>query len=278
MYFKRLGICVPALALACGLAAVPAHAQNERARGCTNASLRGNFAFTARGTTLASLGLPAALTGAFASSGTATFDGAGHFSLTATSSFNGVVQGPATVTGSYSVNSDCSYTSQASNGATFRAVIADNGRQLLILQTNPGTIIAGVAEKQQQISIGDIIDDLRPVQCSAAGVAGTYGFIAEGFAGAPALPGAPFGPLAGVGVVTLNVDGTFMMTAQRSVNGAIDPQPLPLSGNISVSPDCTAKLTFDVGFHFDASIVSRSEMFFIETDPGTALIVKSERL
>jgi hypothetical protein len=278
MYFERLATCVSALALACGLMAVPVHAQNERARGCTNASLRGNFAFTARGTTLAALGLPPALTGAFSSSGTATFDGAGHFSLTATSSFNGNIQGPATVTGAYSVNSDCSYTSQASNGATFRAVIADNGRQLLILQTNPGTVIAGVAQKQQPISIGDIIDDLRPLQCSAAGIAGSYGFVAEGFAGAPALPGAPFGPLAGVGIVTLNADGTFMMMAQRSANGAIDPQPLPLSGKISVSSDCTAKLTFDVGFHFDASIVSRSEMVFIETDPGTALIVKSERL
>lgn len=278
MYFGRFGICLSVLTLACAIAAIPARAESENPHGCTNASVRGSFAFTARGTTVAALGLPAPLTGAFASSGDASFDGLGHFSLTATSSFNGVVQGPATVTGSYSVNADCSYTSQASNGATFRAVIVDDGRRILILQTNPGTVITGVAEKRQDVGLGDVADDSRPTQCSAAGIAGTYGFIADGFAGAPTLPGAPFAPLAGVGVVTLKPDGTFMMMAQRSVNGTIDPQPLPLSGKFSVARDCTAKLIFDIGFHFDANIVNRNETVFIETDPGTALIVKSKRL
>src|SRR5689334_11219349 len=90
--------------------AVTLEAKDHDRRGCDNSSLRGAFAFTAQGTTLAALGLPAALTGAFASGGSAEFDGAGHFTLTATSSFDGVVQGPATVTGTYSVNRDCSYT------------------------------------------------------------------------------------------------------------------------------------------------------------------------
>jgi hypothetical protein len=105
---------------------------------CTNESLVGEFGFTAHGTTLPALGLQAPLTGAFASSGSAIFDGSGHFTLTATSSFNGVIQGPATVTGTYTVNSDCSYTSKASNGVTFRAVIVNGGHELLILQTTPG--------------------------------------------------------------------------------------------------------------------------------------------
>jgi hypothetical protein len=95
---------------------------------------------------------------------------------------------------------------------------------ILILQTNPGTVITGVAEKRQQVGIGDPVDDLHPVQCSAAGIAGSYGFIADGFAGAPTLPGAPFAPLAGVGVVTLRADGTFIMKAQlqRSMASSIN--------------------------------------------------------
>jgi hypothetical protein len=107
----------------------------------------------------------------------------------------------------------------------------NDGRELRILQTNSGTVIAGTAEKQAA-AIGQAIDDLRRVQCTNAGVAGSYGFIAEGFAGSPTLPGAPFAPLAGVGVVTLKADDTFMMMAQRSVNGAIDPQAPPVGKDL----------------------------------------------
>lgn len=273
MYLRRGVLVLSAVAFSiCG------RAQVDRRAGCTNASLRGDFAYTAHGTTLATLGLPAPLTGPFVSSGSAMFDGAGHFSLTADLSFNGIVQGPITVTGTYSVNSDCSYTSQASNGATFRAVITSDGRELLILQTNTGTVITGTAIRRDHGFSLEELERARPLQCDNAGVAGSYGFLADGFAGAPTLPGAPFAPLAGVGTVTLREDGSFMMVAQRSVNGMLDPQPLPLTGKYSVFPDCSAKLTFDAGFHFDATIVSSQEMLFMETDPGTALTVRSRRL
>jgi hypothetical protein len=246
---------------------------------CTDESLQGKFGFTAHGMTLPALGLQAPLTGAFASSGLADFDGLGHFTLTATSSFNGVIQGPATVTGTYAVNSDCSYTSKASNGVTFRAVIVNNGRELLILQTTPGVVIAGLAKKVggQNNEEYETIREGRKA-CSAAGFAGNYGFLADGFAGAPTLPNTPFGALAGVGVITVKPDGTFTMMAQRSVGGVLDPAPLPLTGSYTVSSNCTAELTFDVGFHFTATVINDSEAIFIEKDPGTVLTVISKRL
>ena len=244
---------------------------------CTNATLHGSFAFTAEGTTLAGLGLPMPLTGAFASSGSAEFDGSGHFELTAISSFAGVVQGPATVTGTYSVNTDCSYSSQATNGASFRAVIVDHGREILILQANYGVVIAGTAKATARRD-----PDESPRQehsaCDNKSFAGSYGFLAQGFAGAPTLPGAPFAPLAGVGIVDVSPDGTFTMTAQRSVDGLIDPSPLSLKGTYQFTSGCTVNLIFDVGFHFTAQIVDRDETVFIETDPGTALIVRSKRI
>ena len=46
--------------LACGLTL---QAKDHDNRNCDNTSLRGEFAFTAQGTTLAAVGLPAALTG-----------------------------------------------------------------------------------------------------------------------------------------------------------------------------------------------------------------------
>lgn len=150
MLIREIGIRVCALVFASAVIS-PAYADSERTPACSNATLHGEFGFTARGTTFTALGLPSPLTGAFASSGTAQFDGNGHFTLTANSSFNGFVQGPATVTGTYKVNPDCSYTSEASNGATFRAVIVGNGREILILQTNSGTAITGIAERARSI-------------------------------------------------------------------------------------------------------------------------------
>jgi hypothetical protein len=114
--------------------------------------------------------------------------------------------------------------------------------------------------------------------CSARSFAGDYGFLADGFAGAPTLPNAPFGPLAGVGIIHVRADGTFMMMAQRSVGGVLDPAPLPLAGSYAISSDCTAEFTFDVGFHFTATSINSSESVFIETDPGTALTVIAKRL
>ena len=257
-----------------------AHAEETETHPCSNDTLRGDFAYSAHGTTMAGSGLPAPLTGAFASGGTASFDGVGHFSLTATSSFQGVIQGPATVTGTYSVNSDCSYTSTASNGVKFQAVIVDHGQSIYILQVTPGTIITGIARKRTTDPNDHRLrdSDHENPSCSAASFSGNYGFIADGSAGAPTLPGAKFGPLAGVGLVDVKRDGTFTMMARRSVGGTIDPAVLPLTGTYKLGPSCTAELSFDVGFHFAASIVSEDEVSFIETDPGTALTVIAKRL
>jgi hypothetical protein len=104
------------------------NARKTSPKRCSNRTLRGDYGYTASGFTTAASPVPAPLQGAFASSGLATFDGQGGFKLTATSSFNGVIQGPVTVHGTYSVSDDCTYTSQADNGATFRSVIVDDAK------------------------------------------------------------------------------------------------------------------------------------------------------
>ncbi|MFZ1494430.1 MAG: hypothetical protein WAU60_13595 [Candidatus Competibacter denitrificans] len=232
---------------------------------CTNANLRGSYGFVAKGVILAGSPLPSALQGSFASGGTATFDGKGNFVLTSTSSFNGFIQ-PVETRGTYQVNSDCSYTSRADNGITFQAVILDGGRQLQILQTTPNVVIAGTAIRQ-------------PQRCEAKFLQAAYGFTAEGAAGPPTLPVQFAGPLAGVGTVVFAKDGTFVLTATRSVNGILDPEPLALNGVYSMKENCAFDMHFEVGFTFDAMIVNNGkEILFIETDPGTALIVKATRL
>lgn len=114
---------------------------------CTNKSLRGTFGFSTQGVTLQSSSVAAALQGPFASSGFATFDGQGNLTMTVTNSFNGIIQGPTPVKGSYSVNPDCSFDAKDENGVTFRAVIVNGGTELLIMQTSPGVAITGTARK-----------------------------------------------------------------------------------------------------------------------------------
>lgn len=243
---------------------------------CSNATLSGTFAFTARGTTTTASPVPAPLQGAFASSGSASFDGAGHFSLTATSSFNGLVQPPGTVTGTYAVNPDCSYTSVASNGVTFQAVIVDGGRELLILQTTPGVIVTGMSERVDGRGAGR---SNAGGGCDKALTRGVYGFLAEGVAGPPTIPAAAAGPLAGVGTVRFDRDGSFLLQARRSVNGTLDPQVLPLTGTYTFTGPCSFTMAFDVGFTFAATVADDGrQVVFVETDPGTTLIVRARKI
>jgi hypothetical protein len=256
----------------------------ERAPRCTNATLRGQYSYAAKGVTLPNGPLPAPLFGAFASGGISVFDGKGRFTLTATSSFNGVIQAQ-TVGGSYQVNEDCTYTSRADNGITFTAVVSENARTLYILQTTPGTAIVGTAEKLDGSRKGsekdskeseDTSRDRKPQACSVDLTHRRYGFIAEGMAGAPTLPGAPFGPLVGVGTVKFDNAGRFALAAQRSVNGAVDPQVVPLAGAYTVQADCSVDMKFDVGFNFHGGAAGQGETVqLVQTDPGTAILVRA---
>jgi hypothetical protein len=264
--------------LIAGTAAAEPGADRHGQRGCTNADLRGTFAFTAQGVTLAGSPVPPALQGAFASSGVSSFDGRGHFTLTATSSFNGFVQGPGVVTGTYDVNSDCTYTSQADNGVTFRAAIVSGGDQLLILQTTPGVVISGVAERQggHGNRLASQLSQRRG--CDPASIRTAYGFLATGVAGPPTIPAQLAGPLHGVGTVAFGRRGGFTLVATRSVNGTLDPEPLTLTGTYTFTDRCSFRMAFDVGVTFTATIADDGrEIVFIETDPGTSLIVRATR-
>jgi hypothetical protein len=262
-------LATAALATSIVAGAAPA-APVEAAPRCTDRSLRGEFGFTAQGAVTASSGLPAPLQGPFASAGRAMFDGQGRFTLTATASFNGLIQ-PVTTSGTYTVNADCTYTSVADNGVTFYSAIVDGGDEIAIIQTTPAVAISGRARRiGQALADGD---------CARRITGRTYGFTATGAAGPPTVPPEAAGPLVGAGIVRFQRDGSFTLTARRSVAGLIDPQPLVLPGTSMVSADCTLTMSFDIGFTFTGVIVHGGrEILFVETDPGTAIVVDARRL
>jgi hypothetical protein len=146
---KRINIAsvLTIVALALGLASV-ANAENKA---CTNATLKGSFGYSSTGTLLDTY-VPPPFAGPFAEVGTETFDGRGGTSATATLSSNGnIVQ--VTVTGTYSVNPDCTgtLTLQISPfNATVHAnfVIDKNGNAFQAIETEPGLIVTRMAWRQ----------------------------------------------------------------------------------------------------------------------------------
>ena len=178
------------------------------------------------------------------------------------------------------MNSDCTFVSKLDNGATFYAAIADGGRELYVLQTTPGVIASGVATAQSRTSREEEESDGGPQACRVALTRGVYAFISQGSAGPPTVPAPAAGPLAGVGTVSFASNGTFQLTAVRSANGIIDPQPLNLTGKYNFTQGCNFQMVFDVvGFHFTGTVVaSGREVIFSETDPGTTFVVTAKKM
>ena len=254
---------------------------DDTPRKCANSSLNGSYGFTAQGFTVAGSAVPAPLQGPFASLGTAVYDGHGGVVLTASATFNGLTQALPPVKGSYQVNADCTFVSKLENGATFFAAIVDGGQELFVLQTTPGVIASGVATLQAGRRDGnDGSESISAGACRSAITRGVYGFISQG-AGAPptVLPPAA-GPLAGVGTVRFAPNGTFALTAVRSANGIIDPQPLNLTGSYFFTQGCNFQMVLNVvGFHFNGTVVNNgAEVSFLETDPGATFVVKAKKM
>jgi hypothetical protein len=130
-------------------AALPVvHAQDENS-GCSLASLKGSYALDRQGTLVSSiLGLPAPA--AWGEVAFEHFDGAGAFSGKATVNAGGAVVS-GTVTGTYTVSSDCTGTKtvNTSVGVTVHeAIIVTGGGQRMIgTQTDSWAVIQTRAEK-----------------------------------------------------------------------------------------------------------------------------------
>jgi hypothetical protein len=121
------------LTLAAAAALVPAvHAQ------CTNATLSGNYGFTFSGF-LAPGHSTKGDEKPFAGAGLATADGAGNFSATFSSSFNGGISTNNSYTAVYAVNSDCTGSMTPTNGgASLTFVIVSSGAELLAVDIDAG--------------------------------------------------------------------------------------------------------------------------------------------
>jgi hypothetical protein len=118
--------------------------------GCSEATLQGHhFAYTSTGALVAAP-VPSSLWGPYAEVGVQYFGGNGNVSFTFSSSQNGNI-GPATGTGSYSVNEDCTgIFTETSDGFTshFNFVIDSNGTQFQAICQDSGVVITRAGRRQ----------------------------------------------------------------------------------------------------------------------------------
>ena len=116
-------------------------------KGCTNATLRGTYAYTSTGSIVA----PPAIAGPVVEVGTQTFNGGGTTTVTATLSQNGNFVQFNNVTGTYSVNSDCTGTFVLQLAPNFTLhvyfVIVDGGDGFQAIETEPGLVVTRIGRR-----------------------------------------------------------------------------------------------------------------------------------
>jgi hypothetical protein len=134
-----------AISLATGLAApTAAFANDDDAVTCSSRTLRGVYQFRASGYNIVNgAAVPKAIIE------TLVFDGRGNVLTPEISlSANGnIIQPPQGAPGVYTLDADCTGTLTFGDGIMFDLQASPYGKTVNMLQTNPGTVMQGAAQK-----------------------------------------------------------------------------------------------------------------------------------
>ena len=222
-----------------------------RAATCSNASLSGTYGFLHDGTDSNGAPATAAVTQITFDSTTGTFSGE------TTASHEGVIV-TASLSGTYTVDSNCTGTGIPSGGSPFSIVVTSTG----FLAVHPFS--EGFAVKQGS-----------PI-CTNATVTGSFGFQTTGvfLAEAPATRWVAF-----IGKLELTVNPSGEGVIRGHVAGSEGDTALafkPVTGSYSIAPDCTGTATITrkgrSSLNFSFVVVDcGKEMLAMETDADTVV-------
>lgn len=109
-----------------------------RTRVCTNGFAEGRYGYTFNGSVVNA--------GTTTAVGVLTVKADGTLIFADTQSFNGQIT-RRNFTGTYQLNPDCTGTAQFSTGLSGDFVLTDDGREIRVIITTPGTIISGQGKK-----------------------------------------------------------------------------------------------------------------------------------
>ena len=152
---NRTGMVTLSLALALAgagnaLAAEDSTAPDAATARCSEATLRGTYLFANDG-----LIVSGSDRGPFANAGMDVYNGNGHVRSVYTLSVNGRISRFVRVTGTYTVNPDCTGTARYSDGTRYDQFVAPDGSQIAFVQTNRGAVLAASESRVTARRVGD---------------------------------------------------------------------------------------------------------------------------
>ena len=271
MNFRKSSIFILVLALV----AIPLAAQtNPRYKGsCSLATLQGTYGDFEEGTVLAQFpGFPAPPFPVVLI-GMVTYDGAGNVSATYTSSMGGVIL-PGTGTGTYTVNSDCTYsdviTEPNGPGGHHVGTITGKGafQVVHLMYTDPWLVASATLRK-------------TPAKgCSQKSLTGTYAVVGQGWLTPPGF--SSLVPAAHVGIFASKGKGSFYGDDTISIAGSAMPDTF--TATYTINADCTisAEITTSLGVIHEAGTITGTgnseETHKIITDPGAVFADTSKKM
>jgi hypothetical protein len=259
---ERLAL-VSVVALAILVMAGPVASAQVR---CSVATLKGTYGLVEQGTVLVAIpDMPFLPPAPYPTANVAivTYDGAGTLSATYRATFGGVPLPPGSVTGTYTVGADCTYTDTVSSVYMQRAgVIVGNGtnQEVRTISTVPWVVANGTRTK---MTVGS---------CTVGDLNGVYLLASQGVVGPP--DGRQ--PVANVGLITFNGRGNLY--GHETVNVGGTPVQSSSTGTYDVNANCavSAEVQDALGTARLTGILvgqgANQEVRFLITEPGTVLV------
>ena len=237
---------------------------------CSVATLKGSYGLVEQGTVVVDIGMAGLPPVPFPTANVAvvTYDGAGTLTATYRATFGGVPLPPGSVTGTYTVGADCSYTDSVPSVMMQRAgVIVGEGtnQELRTVSTTQWIVATGTRTK---MTVGN---------CSVGDLKGQYLLVSQGVIGPPTARL----PVANVGLLTYNGRGNLYGRGTVNVAGTIVPNPF--TGTYVVNADCTtsAEVRDSIGTAQLTGVLvgqgANQEVRFLITEPGTVLVGSVKR-
>jgi len=109
--------------------------------------------------------------GVIAAVGEITYDGHGNSVATYTASVNGTIHKGVTVTGTYTINPDCTGSHAESDGSHYDFVVSPNGNMATWISTDSGTVFTGTEVRLRINEPGEAMLQVGPRRSDAAPVA-----------------------------------------------------------------------------------------------------------
>jgi len=250
--------------VALGLLVVAAPVASAQGR-CSVATLKGSYGLVEQGTVVVDIEVPGLPPVPFPTANVAivTYDGAGTLMATYRATFGGVPFPPGSVTGTYTVGADCTYTDTVPSVMMQRAgVIVGDGtnQEVRTISTTDWIVATGTRTK---MTVGN---------CSVGDLKGQYLLVSQGVVGPPDARQ----PLANVGLITFNGRGNLYGRETVNVGGTLVQSPFTGTYDVSATCAVSAEVLDAIGTARLTGVLvgqgANQEVRFLITEPGAVLV------